>query len=72
MRGWETKYEWEGTGRGAGNEFRVEGSLGMRQRTVRSVSSLELLVSVNPSKNSTHFSIPHFFDLPMLASQGFA
>jgi len=44
MRGWETKCEWEGTGRGAGNEFRVEGSLGMRQRTARSVSSLELLV----------------------------
>jgi hypothetical protein len=49
MRGWETKYEWEGTGRGAGNEFRVEGSIGMRQRTVRSVSSLELLVSMKPS-----------------------
>lgn len=47
MRGWETKCEWEGTGRGAGNEFRVKWSLGIRQQSsVRSVSSLKLLVGV--------------------------
>jgi len=60
MRGWEIKSEWEVTGRGAGNEFRVEWSLGMRHARF-----LELLVGVksfnrNPGENTQDIIISIF------------
>ena len=54
MRGWESKCERQGTGRGARNEFRVKWSLGIGQRSaVRSVSSLEPLVVVKSETQHT-------------------
>ena len=71
MRGWGTKCEWEETGRGAGNEFRVKWSLRVGQRSsVRSVSAswCEIVHFLHKSKNSKHPSILNSFDLPMLGS----